>query len=166
MYGKHVWERLQELKRCEVPWDVLLRGGSAHALGRSLRPGSRLTAASSPIVRAVTTRQPGKRAAARHRHLRLHHQRGPRALQACILPRHAAAKKPRSSPSTKKSGMCHDHTAREPASQHPLSPGSHSRTDVRGVFAESTSAGPPPWRSSRTATSICPTIPTRRPTGS
>lgn len=36
VYPKNVWERLQELKRCEVPWDVLLRGRLAAALGNDL----------------------------------------------------------------------------------------------------------------------------------
>jgi predicted metal-dependent peptidase len=33
-YGKAIWERLQELKRCEVPWHVLLLGRLCAAVGQ------------------------------------------------------------------------------------------------------------------------------------
>jgi predicted metal-dependent peptidase len=33
LYGSGVWERLQELKRCEVPWNVLLQGRLVSSLG-------------------------------------------------------------------------------------------------------------------------------------
>jgi predicted metal-dependent peptidase len=35
-YGSAIWERLQELKRCEVPWHVLLQGRLCAAMGHEL----------------------------------------------------------------------------------------------------------------------------------
>lgn len=36
LYGKAIWERLLELKRCEVPWNVLLQGRLCAAMGHEL----------------------------------------------------------------------------------------------------------------------------------
>jgi predicted metal-dependent peptidase len=35
-YGSSIWERLQELKRCDVPWNVLLQGRLCAALGNEI----------------------------------------------------------------------------------------------------------------------------------
>lgn len=36
LYGSAIWERLLELKRCEVPWHVLLQGRLAASLGNEI----------------------------------------------------------------------------------------------------------------------------------
>jgi predicted metal-dependent peptidase len=138
LYGSSVWERLKELRRCDVPWHVLLQGRLAAALGQDLatwippnrkwfpeialpsRKGSMENELLLGIdVSGSITNEDLKR------------------FRACIMP---AARRARTT-----TVVTFDERVREcKSSTRPetlmrdlrFATGSHSHTDVRGVFEE------------------------------